>query len=97
MKLELERAMDVAGLGDDYLAETIKGIIESGKGRKATASDALRAIKMVLDRRHPKDEGRLKQDYREALAGKTIDELLDIKDQLEMEKKAILGETVDEE
>ena len=44
----MEAALEKAHLDESYLAGTLKEIIESGKARKVTAQEALKAIDMVF-------------------------------------------------
>lgn len=94
---ELRMELEAAGLGERYLSETLKEVIERGKSRKATASDALRAVDMVLklkDMYPGKKSEEVKMEYKMKLQGKTIEEIMDELAQVRAEREAIIGETV---
>lgn len=77
---EIELALERAGLNDEYISELLREATVAGIGQKATNSDTLRGIEMMLkvkgafpDKMHK--SAHLRIDYRQELEKKSVKEL----------------------
>ncbi len=97
---ELRIQLQKAGMTDEYAFDALKEVIEGGKGRKATAADALKGIDMFIKLRglYPAEKRAISTfDVKAELRGKTLDELEEELDKLRGEREELLGEVVDGE
>lgn len=77
---EIEQALERTGLNDEYISELLREATVAGIGQKATNSDTLRGIEMMLkvkgafpDRMHK--SAHLRIDYRQELEKKSVKEI----------------------
>lgn len=95
----IDKALTKAGLNESYVADTLYDIIEEGKGRKVTATDALKGLDMTLKLKDAYPSSRVesvKLDLRAELQGKTIDELKERLRELRGEREVLEGEYEEE-
>jgi len=76
--LEIQKHLEMSGIDESYISNTLKTIIDEGKDRKVTANDALKALDMALKLKgaYPAAKSEIaKLDIRADLRGKSIEEL----------------------
>ena len=80
IKMEIELALERAGLSDEYISELLRDATTAGMGVKATNADSLRGIDMMLKLKgaYPtaiQKSAHIRIDYRQQLMHKSTEEL----------------------